>query len=211
MKKTGEAYTDARAQILKPAPASPRAAAPVDYARLAGKSDATIEASTGCTWDRWVRTLDRAGALGWTHREIAMYVSEKFKIPGWWAQSVTVGYERIKGLRAVGQRRDGAFQTNKSRTFAVPLARLYRAFHDPRLRARWLPGVKLTVRSATTQKYMHITWPDGTSVAMGSWGRARARARSRSRQKLADADAAARVKQYWAERFDTLKEVLASS
>jgi hypothetical protein len=26
-----------------------------------------------------------------------------YKIPGWWAQTVTVGYERIKGLRAVGE------------------------------------------------------------------------------------------------------------
>ena len=50
---------------------------------------------------------------------------EKYKVPGWWAQTVTVGYERIKGLRAVGQRRDGTFEANKSRTFAVPLARLY--------------------------------------------------------------------------------------
>ena len=73
---------------------------------------------------------------------------EKYKIPGWWAQTVTVGYERIKGLRAVNQRRDGTFEANKSRTFAVPVSRLFDAFHDPRVRARWLPDVKLTVRTA---------------------------------------------------------------
>ena len=57
-------------------------------------------------------------------------------MPGWWAQAVTVCYERIKGLRAVGQRRDGSFEANKSRTFSVPLVRLYRAFHDARTRAQ---------------------------------------------------------------------------
>ena len=103
-------------------------------------SDATIKAKTGCTWEQWVKALDRVEAHTWTHREIAKYVKEKFEIPGWWAQTVTVGYERIRGLREVGQRRDGTYEANKSRTFAVPVARLFDAFHDPRVRARWLPG-----------------------------------------------------------------------
>jgi uncharacterized protein YndB with AHSA1/START domain len=77
-----------------------------------------------------------------------------------------VGYERIEGLRTVGQRRDGSFEATNSRTFAVPLVRLYRAFHDARTRARWLPGVELTVRTATRGKSMRITWPDRTSVAV---------------------------------------------
>src|SRR2546422_2768146 len=59
---------------------------------------------------------------------------------------------RSKGLRAIGQRRDGAFEATKSKVFAVPLARLYRAFSDTRTRARWLPNVDLTVRTATRNK-----------------------------------------------------------
>ena len=143
MQKTGESYTAARAHLLKQkpaaAPASARSStarpATVDYAKLAGRSDAILKEKTGCTWERWVKALDYAQAYTWTHREIAKHVHEKYKVPGWWAQAVTVGYERIKGLRAVGQRRDGSFEANKSRTFAVPLVRLYRAFHDARTRA----------------------------------------------------------------------------
>ncbi len=81
---------------------------PIDYPELAGRSDATIKASTGCTWARWVKALDHAKAHIWPHRDIAKHVHEKYKVTGWWAQTVTVGYERIKGLRAVGQRRDGS-------------------------------------------------------------------------------------------------------
>ena len=66
MRKTGEAYTAARAQILKksraktvtrvaaaPAPrATPVAASqPKDYAALAGVSDRAITERTGCTWE----------------------------------------------------------------------------------------------------------------------------------------------------------------
>jgi hypothetical protein len=110
MQKTGEAYTTARAHLLERKPAAaarPKASRPVpaDYAKLAGRSDAVLKAKTGCTWERWVKALDHARAYTWPHREIATYVHEKYKIPGWWAQSVTVGYERIKGLRAVGPRR----------------------------------------------------------------------------------------------------------
>jgi hypothetical protein len=182
-----------------------------DYARLAGRSDAVLEARTGGTWERWVKALDRVQAYTWSHGEIAAHVREKYEIPGWWAQGVTVGYERIKGLRAVGQRRDGSFAATKSRTFAVPLVRLYRAFHDARTRARWLPGVRLTVRAATRGKSMRITWPDRTSVAVGFTSKGPAKsAVAVQHEKLADRAAAARVKQYWAERLADLQALLAA-
>ena len=219
MQKTGESYTTARAHLLQQKPAAaaaPAAARPstarpaaVDYARLAGRSDAIIKEKTGCTWERWVKALDYAQAYTWTHREIAQHVHEKYKVPGWWAQAVTVGYERIKGLRAVGQRRDGSFEASKSRTFSVPLVRLYRAFHDARTRARWLPGVDLTVRTATRGKSMRITWPDRTSVAVGFASRGTGKSQvAVQHEKLADRAAAARMKEYWAERLDALGGIL---
>jgi hypothetical protein len=210
MQKTGEAYTTARAHLLKQKPAAAVRPAAIDYAKLAGRSDAVLKEKTGCTWERWVKALDRAQAYTWSHREIAIYVHEKYKIPGWWAQTVTVGYERIKGLRAIGQRRDGSFEASKSRTFAVPLVRLYRAFHDSRTRARWLPGVDLTVRTATRGKSMRITWPDRTSVEVGFSSRGTAKSQVAVQHgKLPNRAAQTRVKQYWAERLDALGQVLA--
>jgi hypothetical protein len=191
-------------------PAAAAVPAAVDYAKLAGRSDAVLKAKTGCTWERWVKSLDHAQAYTWPHREIAKYVQEKYKVPGWWAQAVTVGYERIKGMRAIGQRRDGSFEATKSRTFAVPLVRLYRAFHDAPTRALWLPGVDLTVRAATRGKSMRITWPDRTSVAVGFASRGDAKSQVAVQHgKLADRAAATRIKQYWTERLEALEKVLA--
>lgn len=210
MQKTGEAYTSARAHLLEQKPAAIHPAA-TDYATLAGRSDAVLKERTGCTWERWVKALDGAQAYTWSHREIATYVHEKYKVPGWWAQTVTVGYERIKGLRAIGQRRDGSFEASKSRTFAVPLVRLYRAFHDSRTRARWLPGVDLTIRTATRGKSMRITWPDRTSVEVGFMSKGAGRSQvALSHVKLPDRAAQTRVKQYWSDRLDALKEILAA-
>ncbi len=206
MHKTGESYTAARAHLLQ----KQQETRPADYAKLAGMSDASVKATTGCTWVRWVKALDRVQAHTWPHRRIAEYVHAKYKVAGWWAQSVTVGYERIKGLRAIGQRRDGGFEATKSRTFAVPLARLYRAWSDARTRARWLGAVELTIRTATRDKSMRITWPDKTSVALGFSGRGAAKSQVQIQHaKLPDKAATTRMKRYWEERLAALGEILA--
>lgn len=231
MQKTGESYTAARAQLLqrKPASTSPAAAVPptaaaqplvssspgtptpADYAKLAGISDAMIKASTGCTWERWVKALDRVEAHTWPHREIAHHVREKYHVGDWWTQTVTVGYERIKGLRAIGQRRDGSFEASKSRTFAAPLARLYRAFRDAPTRARWLPDIALTIRTATREKSMRISWPDGSSLDVGFARRGRAKSQvALQHVRLPDKATALRMKQFWAERLDALGDLLAA-
>jgi hypothetical protein len=213
MQKTGESYTAARARLRqqKPSVAATPKVSPADYETLAGKSDAILKEKTGCTWERWVKALDRAKAYTWPHREIARYIQEKYKTPGWWAQTVTVGYERIKGLRAVGQRRDGSFEASKSKTFSVPVDRLYHAFRDIRTRARWLPGIDLTVRSTTPQKSMRLAWPDDTSVVIGFTRLGDAKSQvGLAHGKLPDRASATRAKQYWTERLGALQEVLAS-
>ena len=152
MQKTGEAYTAARAQILSKPRRKTSPAPKLDYAELAGTSDATIKQKTGCTWERWVKALDHHGAAEMSHTDIARLVHTTYKVDGWWSQTVTVGYERIKGLRAKGQRRDGSYEVNKSRTFGVPVTALYDAWADPRVRGRWLDGESVKVRTATRPK-----------------------------------------------------------
>ena len=208
MQKTGESYTAARSHFAaRQSPAKPAKSATVaiDYARLAGRSDEIVKARTGCTWERWVKALDQVRAYEWTHRDIARYVSEKYRIEGWWAQSVTVGYERIKGLRAIGQRRSGAWEASKSRTFAAPLEAIFRAFHDSRRRSRWMTGADPTVRGATPGKSMRLTWPDGSSVIILFAAKGATKSQvAIQHEKLPDQAAAVQMKAYWAERLEAL-------
>ena len=215
MRKTGEAYTAARAHLLRPRPqrsapiAAPRPPAGPSYAQLAGIKDATIEAKTGCSWERWVRALDQTGAQDWSHRAIAEHVRRRYKTPMWWTQAVTVGYERIKGLRAVGQRRSGDFEAGKSKVFATPVAKVYRAFRDARTRRRWLGDVQLTIRTAIPNKSMRVTWPDGTSVEWYFVPKGAAKCQVAVQHvKLADREAVDRMKAYWAERLGALQQLL---
>ena len=183
-----------------------------DYTALAGIADATIAARTGRGWKDWVSTLDAVGAPAWPHRDIARYIHDTFRVPAWWTQGVTVGYERIKGLRTIGQRRDGGYEVNKSKVFPVPVRRLYRAFHDARTRRRWLGAVELTIRSAAADKSVRLIWPDGTAVDLSFATKGAAKSQlAVQHRKLADKASADRLKAWWTDRLTALESTLASS
>jgi len=206
MKKTGESYTSARAQITrKPKPASTGVK---DYAKLAGMSDAVIKEKTGCAWEKWVKSLDYHGADRMSHREIAQLVSEKYKVPSWWTQTVTVGYERIKGIRARGQRRDGTFEATKSKTFNVSVDKLFDAWTVARNRNRWLKDARVKLRGATKNKYARLDWSgDGgnTIVSIGVLTKGKAKsAVSVQHPNLPDKETATRMKAYWSEQLEHL-------
>jgi uncharacterized protein YndB with AHSA1/START domain len=215
MQKTGEAYTAARLQILKrrepptPGPTA-RTTRPggTDYATLAGKSDTVINAKTGRTWAEWVRVLDEARATEKPHREVAQFVSS-LGTPSWWTQTVVVGYERIRGLREVGQGLNGLYEASKSRTFNVPVETLYTAFANARTRRRWLTA-DVAVRAATENKRMRLTWHDDTPVEI--WFTAKGSAKSVvavAHQKLRSKSTADALKKTWTEHLDRLEQVLA--
>ena len=219
MRKTGEAYTAARAQIVKhprgrapnATPVASSTAAAGDLALRAGLSDAAVKQHTGCTWERWVRALDHHGAAAMPHREIVALVSTTYKVPDWWSQMVTVGYERIKGLRARGQRRDGSYEATKSRTFGVPVATLFDAWANARRRQAWLDE-RVTIRTATAPKSMRIGWSDGSIIAVGFYAKGASKSSvAVQHAKLPDRDSAERLKQFWTERLDALGDSLANT
>jgi hypothetical protein len=201
MKKTGEAYTAARAQLT-------RKSKPVDLAALAGVSDASVNAKTGHAWEHWVKILDQNGAARMAHRDIVALLSSHHGVGSWWAQTVTVGYERIKGVRTRGQKRDGTFGAGKSRTFNVPVATLFDAWKDTGVRRRWLDET-VKIRTATRPKSMRLGWHDGTIVAVGFVAKSASKSSvAIEHSNLADQATAERLKQYWGERFDVLRDLL---
>ena len=207
MRKTGESYTAARAQILSRSVRERHP--PPDLPALAGMSDESIAAKTGRTWREWVRALDDDNAASLSHREIARLVHTKHGIGEWWAQTVTVGFERIKGLRERGQRRDGTFEANKSRTFSVPVYTLFKAWSDAAARRRWLDDVKPMVRTATP-KSMRLQWPDGTLVLVGFTAKGAGKsAVAVSHTKLRDKAASEQAKTYWTDRLNALASLVA--
>ena len=205
MQKTGESYTAARLQLVR----KNKAAEPApDYEALAGMSNAAIVKNTGRSWSEWVDVLDAARATEKPHGQIARYVSS-LGTPDWWTQAVAVGYERIRGLREKGQRRDGAYEANKSRTFAVDVDTLFDAFANARTRNRWLTGVKPTIRTAKKPKTMRIGLDDGTLVVVGFYPKGEQKSQvAIQHQKISSKAEAEKLKTFWGERFEALAALL---
>ncbi|MFE9657164.1 hypothetical protein [Micromonospora sp. NPDC006431] len=223
MAKTGESYTTAHRQLLAKAttdaPTPTTAGTPGPVPAAAGGrgqrdrvSDAVLRERTGRAWDDWFRLLDEWGAVERGHTEIARWLVTTHDVPGWWAQTVTVGYEQARGLREPGQRRGGSFEATGSRTVAVPVAVLFAAFADEAVRRRWLPDVPVRVRTATAPKTFRADWAGGpTRIAVGFTPAGEAKARvSVLHEKLADADEADRLRAYWRDRLGALKQLLES-
>lgn len=129
-----------------------------------GMSDEAIRRRTGRTWDEWFVLLDGWRGAEPTHPEIARHLAEEHGLSGWWAQSVTVGYERARGMRAVHQLRDG-FSVNASKTFPMPVDRLFAAFAEETSRDRWLEPGTLQLRTVQTNRSARFDVPlNGTRL-----------------------------------------------
>jgi hypothetical protein len=176
----------------------------------AGIRSEAVEAKTGKSWDQWFILLDKAGAKEWPHKEIAKYLQSECGCPPWWGQMVTVGYEQERGLRVKHQLCSGEFSTSASKTFAVPVAELFACWKDAKARAKWLPDSgKITVRKATVNKSMRITWHDDTLVEINFWDKGPAKSQAAvQHRKLEGPKEVAQLKQYWADAMSKLQRLL---
>jgi len=171
-------------------------------------SDEAVEAKTGKTWSRWFKHLDAAGAKKMTHQEIVAHLRDKHDVRPWWTQMVAVTYEQARGLRDVHEK-PGGFEISVSRTVAAPLSKAYKAWTDEKTRKKWLPS-NVTIRTATMNKSLRLNWEDGkTIVATAFLAKADGKTQVVAQHnKLPDAKAAARMKKFWAEALDGLKELI---
>jgi hypothetical protein len=180
--------------------------------KIAGISSEAVEKGTGRTWDYWLKTLDKDGAKALSHKQIAELLHTKHEVAPWWSQMVTVGYEQARGLREVNQKTDG-YSVSVSRVVGAPLGELYAAWKDARRRAQWLGETGMTIRKATADKSMRITWSDGkTSVEANFYAKAADRSQvAVQHNKLTSQADVDRLRKFWGERLDALKSLLAET
>lgn len=205
MSKTGERYTTARHQLL--ARQAPPPSTPVRGDL--GPAEETLRARTGRGWGEWVALLDAWGATQQTHTAIARWLHEEHGVDGWWAQSITVGYERATGRRAPGQVA-GGFSVSASKTIGVPVEQLYQAFIDEAQRARWAGNITLHQRTATPHRIARFDWEGGPSrvaVFFAAKGDAKSLV-TVQHERLPSAGEADRMKAFWRERVQVLQRLL---
>ena len=172
-------------------------------------SDEAVTNATGHGWDHWFGLLDAWGGTAHAHPEIARWLSEEHGVPPWWAQSITVGYEQARGMRAPGQHADG-WAVTATKTIDVPVERLFEAFTDDAFRERWLPGADSRLRNGDCAEVGALRlggrFDPGQRRVHRRVGRQEPRGRRHAR--LPDADTADEMKAWWRERVAALKPLL---
>jgi hypothetical protein len=166
--------------------------------------------ATGRDRGQWFAVLDAWGAGGRPYQEIVAWLMGEHGLSNWWAQKLIVEYEQARGLRTPGQRRDGTLTTGVSKTVNVPVERLFQAFVDPVVRARWLPGAVMHERTSRPGRSARFDWGDGTTrvnVSFIASGDTKSQV-SLEQERLPDTEAADQAKAYWRERLAALKALL---
>jgi hypothetical protein len=210
MSKTGESYTAARGNVSQK-----RDRVQAARTRLASTkdrpSDDKIKDATGKGWDAWFSILDRWGARERKHGETAGFLMDEHGVQGWWAQSITVWYERARGLRLKHQQADG-FTIYASKTVGVPIEVLFDAFVNPRSRRKWLTAGAMSLRTSQPGHTARFNWRDGSTrviVTFEDKGPSKS-AVAVAHERLPDADEAETAKLAWRERLSDLKSILES-
>jgi hypothetical protein len=211
MTKTGESYTAARAQLSGKRDRIEGARNRLKGAAEELQSDEKLAEATGKTWDEWIALLDAWGARTKKHPEIARYLIDELGVPGWWAQTVTVGYERATGLR-VKHQQGKTFSISATKTVNVPVDDLFAAFVDDVERKRWFEDASMSLRTSRENRDARFDWEDG-STRVVAWFAAKGPSKSTismAHEKLPDADEAETMKAMWRERLADLKAHLES-
>ena len=192
MEKTGEKYGAARRSLIEQSSARVWIAQPE-------MSDEAVAAATGRGWDEWVGVIEAWAGHGDGHAAIARYLQDEHDVDGWWAQSLTVGYERITGLRLPHQQPDGTFTANKSKTVHVDADLLRKTLLHDEDRADLFPTISTDVRSRPDSKAIRIGMGDGVAliaIEPATDGRAKVTVQH---SHLPAFDEVARWKSYWEE------------
>lgn len=200
MVKTGERYTAARRALI---------AEPTDERGWVADpelSDERVRAATGRGWEEWRQIIDDWPGHDDGHSAIASYVRDDLGVDDWWAQTVTVGYERITGRRLPYQQPDGTFTAGKSRTVTVDRDALRELLLSEEGRADLFPNQSTALRSRSTAKVLRLGMDEGvTQVAVDPLEDGRAKI-AIAHEKLPTPESVELWKAFWTDWLEALDE-----
>jgi hypothetical protein len=203
MEKTGERYGAARRVLIEQASAPKQR----QWSSEPEMAEETLREATGRGWDEWCEVLDAWPGHGGGHTAIATHLREEHGVEGWWAQTITVGYERITGLRLPHQQPDGTFTAGKSRTVTVDVKLIREMLLDDEARADLFPGLETELRSKPTSKVLRIGIGPGTAqIALDPQADDRVKI-TIAHDRLPTAEAVEEWKGYWSDWLEAVDEV----
>jgi hypothetical protein len=112
-------------------------------------------------------------------------------------------------LRERGEKA-GGFEVSVSKTIAVPIGELYKAWADDKIRNGWLREKGSSITKATKDKSVRLLWSDEvTRLSVDFYPKGDAKSQVVVQHlKLPNSEKAAEIKEYWSKALDKLKSIL---
>lgn len=176
-------------------------------------TDKVVVAKTRKTMAEWFDVLDKKGAKKLDSHgiyELVMSIDGLKPLGEWNCGLLSTSYQWDRGLRGRGEKKDG-FEIGVSKTIAVPVEVLYTAWLDVSLRKKWL-NEKITITKSTENKSVRVLWSDdSTRLSIDLYTKGDGRSQMVVQHlKIPNSEIAAQMKEFWAERLNTLKGILES-
>lgn len=164
--------------------------------------DEAVEKATGKSWGKWFAILNQEKAARLEHKEIVKLLSDKYEVDGWWAQSITVEYERHLGKRKVGQVKDGTFQTAVSKTLPGNLDQVFKIWLSKVRDVKEFNSIPLAGKPVISKsekwRYWRVELQDGSKVTITVGTKTADKSiLTFSTEKLKDQDAIEQWRTYW--------------
>ena len=212
----------AKPRTLRTAAPARRAAAP----RREFRDEVVIE-KTGRTRADWFAILDAFDCRAKGHTASAAHLMGSHRVSPWWAQAITVEYERARGIRSYGEQADG-FALTVQRALAVPSERAWTALTNAaevtawraskhqqqfRLGGRWrnADGSRGAFERSVAGRYLRISWNDprrapGSVVEMEVVVRGEDRSTVKlTHRRIRSAEEREDLRSHWSWALDSLK------
>lgn len=205
MERTGERYTTAR-QALLARSAEAQAERTRTWASEPEMAEAKLLDATGRGWEAWCDLIDAWPGHVDGHTAVAAHLRTEQGVDGWWAQTVTVGWERITGRRLPHQMADGTFTASRTRTVVADATRLRELLIDDDHRRDLFPDRSTELRSRPTSKVIRLGLEPGRALITlepRSDGRTRVTV---SHERLPTVDDVERWRFWWAEWLEAIDE-----
>jgi hypothetical protein len=202
MEKTGERYAAARRALTPTVPATGGWVwvSPPEW------DDDAIRSGTGKGWDEWCDLVEAWPGHVDGHTPIARHVLDNYEINGWWAQGVTVGYERITGLRLPHQMADGTFTASKSRTVEVDVDAIRELLLSDKGRTDLFPGMTTELRSRPTTKVLRVAVGPGVALLTFEAAKDGRTKLTVTHEQLPTYDDVEKWKFYWSDWLDAVEK-----
>lgn len=205
MLKTGERYAAARKALLNQTQRNTTGTARVWIAQL-DLSDESVITKTGKSLNEWCDIIEAWSGDQTDHTAVATYLRDEIGIDSWWAQGITVSFERITGKRLPYQQKDGTFTASKSRVLPMPEHELRQLFLSDEERDNLFPEQHTELLSKPDAKNLKLKLELGTAIL---WMEAQKNGKTKitvSHEKLPTFDDVEQCKFYWDELLGAIEE-----